>query len=149
MGQLKGVAEMRAASQRLIATVQAAVPGALAAGAEVVAQRIQENAAVHSGELRDSVRVEVGQDAEGRPLVTVEAGGPNVPQALWQEFGTAAHRIAAKPGHALRLGESGQFAAAVRHPGEAPRPYFRPAVDATADAAAQATAAHLRRALQN
>jgi len=149
MGQMKGIAEMQAATQRLIARVQASVPDALLAGAEVVAERIRQNVSVRSGELRDSVRVEVGQGADGRPLVTVQAGGPGVPQALWDEFGTAAHRIAAQPGHALRLGATGRFAAAVQHPGEPPRPYFRPAVDATDEAAAQATAAQLRRATES
>lgn len=58
----------------------------------ILAEECRRNVPVDIGELRDSIRIEGPWRAspfyiEGR----VMAGGPNIPQAFFQEFGTPAH----------------------------------------------------------
>lgn len=46
------------------------------------------------------------------------------------EYGTSEHTIEAK--HAQSLGKDGSFGKVVHHPGQAPRPFLRPTIDAHA-----------------
>jgi hypothetical protein len=59
---------------------------------EILAEECRKNVPIDTGELRDSIHIEGPWRAspfyiEGR----VVAGGPNIPQAYFQEFGTPPH----------------------------------------------------------
>lgn len=101
----------------------------------------------YAGALRDSIRL--GTTARGgRVTGYVRAGGKSkrsradVFYAHMVEFGTRAHAIAAKGKGWLAFG--GIFAKRVNHPGTAPKPYMRPALDNKAAAALNSMAAYIR-----
>jgi len=145
---LKGFAELAKALNELPEKIERnIVRSALRKAAKVIEQEAKQNVPVRSGKLRDSIRVSV-RIKDGRPLATVTAGGREKGQAFYAQFvelGTAAHAIQAKPGHALAIG--GGTVVRVEHPGARPRPYMRPALDASAAAAVQAFGEQVKRRL--
>ena len=127
--------------------------GALGAAGKVIAAQAKINAPTglpstsgavkyggRVGLLRDSVRVKTWITPEGEVFGSVKAGGKvngaSAYYAWWSEYGSAAHAIKAKNSKSLHFGNS--FATSVSHPGTAPKPWMRPALDATRDAAIQA-----------
>lgn len=131
--------------------------------------RLRDSVRVTGGSRRGKVFVTVkagGQDTRKRVVTT--AGGKvrvkydNAFYAQWVEYGTAAHRIGVKyakalflrpnkrasSGFAKRLMRAGELVEGVNHPGARPRPFMRPAIDASHERAVQATAAAVRRRLQ-
>lgn len=142
--KVKGLAELNAFLQQLPAKLEANVlRGALRAGAVVIRDEAKAHAAVHTGALRDGIKVST-RSRRGRVTASVKAGGPHGYLAHWLEFGTKPHRIVAK-GKGLFFG--GLFAHAVDHPGTSPRPFMRPALDSRATAAVVAAAEHMKRRL--
>lgn len=93
------------------------------------------------GELRRSIRIGTNT-IRGTSTVYgyVRAGSFKAYYARWVEFGTASHSITAK-GRALSFG--GNFYKSVAHPGAAPHPFMRPALDAKQHEAIDAMAASL------
>lgn len=138
---------------------------ALAAGARIIMKDAKANAPVgqpsnvnakdyggYPGALRDSVRVTSGFDRKtGRAYASVKAGGKtkkgaDVFYAHIVEYGARRHTI--KP-RAKRLEIGGKFVAgSVEHPGVAPRPFMRTAVDAKLPEALMAVTAQIRKRLQ-
>lgn len=119
----------------------------------------------YRGALRDSIRVST-RSRRGQVTATVKAGGKNskgadVYYVHFLEFGTAAHFISAKvrgknvAGRLNRMGKKsggvlnigGNLVGSVMHPGIAPRPFMRPALDARAQDALVAVGEAIKKRL--
>lgn len=120
--------------------------GALRAGAAVIRDEVQQRAPIDSGALRKSVRIS-SRSNKGRVSASVKVGNQEAWYAHLVEFGTRPHVIKAKPGRAMRFG--GVTTAQVNHPGIAPRPFIRPAVDASTAHALVEIPKYLRKRLTN
>lgn len=137
--------------------------GALRAGANAVRNQAKLNAPVgkpsgegsriykgHAGALRDSIRVTTKAKGFG-VTASVVAGGKNKKTgadtfyAHMVEYGTAPHIIKAKSGRKLSFG--GGFASSISHPGAAPRPFMRPALDSKHKAAVLAVGNYIKKRL--
>lgn len=93
--------------------------------AETVKMKMRDLAPVDTGNLRDSIAVV----KQGGDRWTI--GPVNVPYAAAQEYGAKPHVIIASPGKVLafQVGGTTRFAKSVKHPGNQPHPYIRPAAD--------------------
>lgn len=117
----------------------------LRAGMKVILPEARRNVHSVSGLLAAGLRIGTGARG-GRVWAYLRARGKHAYVAKWVEFGTRAHRIAAKDKGWLSFG--GLFAKSVHHPGARPKPFMRPALDAKASAAVLATAEAMRRKLE-
>lgn len=100
----------------------------------------------YSGALRDSLRVS-SRVKGGQVIASVKVGGKrkgaDVYYANWVEYGTSAHLIKPKKkGGALYV--NGQWLPQVEHPGAAPKPFMRPALDNNAQRVTLLIAEHMR-----
>lgn len=125
------------------------LPSAMVAGGEILAAEIRARAPVgppssenarerggYQGALRDSVRVISRIGKNGVVTVIVRVGGVNRKGAdvfypHMVEYGVLAHLIKPKKKRALAFG--GKVAPVIHHPGAAPQPFIRPALDAKAN----------------
>jgi HK97 gp10 family phage protein len=117
---------------------------ALRAGVNEFRDEARLRVPVDEGDLKDSIRTTT-RSKRGTVYASVKAGGKKAPHWHWVEFGVAAHKIKAKPEHALSFG--GVTVREVDHPGARPQPFFRPAWDSRARAALVAIAAKARERL--
>lgn len=139
---VKGLAELQAFLDQLPKKMEANVMrGALRAGANVVKDAAKSNVPVHTGLLREGIKVST-RSRRGVVTASVKATGKHAYVAKWMEYGTAAHEIVAKKGGSLFLG--GFFAHAVNHPGARPHPFMRPALDTQATAAVTAVGEYVK-----
>jgi HK97 gp10 family phage protein len=99
---------------------QAAVSGAL-----IVQNDAARRVAVKTGNLRRSLHTEVLSSS--RSLVRVQVG-TDVAYGPFIEFGTRAHVISARPGHALFWKGAKHPVRRVNHPGTRARPFLLPAL---------------------
>ncbi len=122
--------------------------GALAAGARVVKKGVESelraNGSVKTGELVRGLRNSSRITRDGLVTAKVVTGGKHAFIAPWIEFGTAAHRIVAKKAKFLFFG---MFAKSIEHPGIRPKPFMRPGLANTAQAATNAVGNYLRKRL--
>jgi len=162
---IKGGQELDKLLQTLPAKLERNIlRSALAAGARVIAKEAKANAPVgrpsnvaaseyggYPGALRDSVRVTTGRTKTGGVYASVKAGGKtkkgaDVFYAHIVEYGARRHVIKPRAKKALTIG--GRFVGGeVDHPGVAPRPFMRPAVDARLPQALLAVTAQIRKRL--
>lgn len=145
MIRLEGLGALKA---RFDAARQAAtshLEAAAKAGALVVENEAKRLCPVRSGHLRRSIHAEVVSRSLARVAVIV---GTNVEYALHVEYGTRPHEIRAKNGRALHWAGALHPVARVHHPGSAPRPFLRPAMDAHQHDAAAAVGGALAAALR-
>lgn len=117
---------------------------ALRAGVNEFKDAVKVDIPVDEGDLKASVRVVTGAK-RGTVYARLKVGGKRAPHAHLVEFGTAAHKIAAKPGHALSF--NGTTVREVNHPGARAKPFMRPAADSRPPAAVAAVAAKIRERL--
>jgi len=117
---------------------------ALRQGVNVFKVEAKQEVPVDEGDLRDSIRVSV-RSKGGTVYAAVKVGGKKAPHAYLVEFGTAAHKIKAKPQHALSF--SGVAVQEVDHPGARAKPFVRPTFDSKSSAAIEAVAAQVRKRL--
>ena len=120
--------------------------GAMRAGSKVQLARAKElvpveTAGKHPGALRDSLRITTSARG-GVVKATVKAGNKKAYYAHMVEFGTAAHFI--KPKNKKSLFFAGIAREVIDHPGAKPKPFMRPALDATVTAAVAAVGAYIR-----
>lgn len=117
------------------------------AGAEIFAEEAANKARRASNTLADAMM----QKTTKRTKTQIEVHiGPDRKKAWFAhflEFGTKAHQIRRKSRKALRL-ENGKFAAKVRHPGMAARPFMRPAFDEKNGAASREIGQRFKRAVR-
>lgn len=170
---VKGLAELQKLLDELPAKIEKNIMrGALRAGANVVKAQAQANIHSVSGELARSLRVSTNAKG-GKVIAKVVAGKgfgakgtppKNLP--LWVEYGTKAHLISVKdkPSRMTRRGLK-DFAIRtinkmiargslviggnlvgpmVKHPGAAPNPFMRPALDTQAQAAVIAAGEYIK-----
>lgn len=115
--------------------------GALRAGMKPVQADAKANAAHASGQMRDGLKISTSNKG-GLVVASLKATGPHGFLARFVEFGTAAHDISAKNGGALAFG--GGAYQRVHHPGQKPRAFMRPALDAQAGNAVVAAAEYMK-----
>ena len=110
--------KFRAARQQIVPMTQKDLEWA----GEQVKQQMQMRAPVRTGFLRDHIQL-----IKSPGKVTVAPVG--VDYAAAQEYGARPHTIRAKPGKVLAFQMNGKtvFVKSVRHPGNRPQPYIRPA----------------------
>lgn len=122
---------------RLARTV---VRGGLRAGAVVLQQEARALVLSRTGALRKSIKVSTGIRA-GVIYSRLRAGDKTAFYAHMVEFGTAAHKIGAKPGKFLTI--NGRLMRTANHPGAQQKPFMRPTLDGKAGAALDAMRAYL------
>lgn len=140
-----GLKELQAFLDRLPAKMEANIMrAALRQGANVVRDEAQANAPVKSGVLKAGLKVST-RSRRGVVTASVKVGGKHAFLARWLEYGTAAHFI--KPKKAKSLFFAGLFRDGVDHPGFAPRPFMRPALDSQSQAALLAVGEAIKKRL--
>jgi HK97 gp10 family phage protein len=140
--RIKGLSELQGFLDALPAKIEMNVMrGALRAGVKPVLEEIRTTAPVDSGALRDSMKV----STSARSGVVRASVRTKLFYARFIEYGAAAHRIVGKPHGALRFGDT--MVQSVDHPGIAPRPFMRPALDTQAQAAVVATGEYIKKRL--
>lgn len=135
---IKGGADLAKALAELPVKLEAQVmQSALRGGAKLIAERARVLVPVESGDLRRSIKVRARKNKRtGYVNVYVAAGGRRKGDPFYAhmvEFGTKAHEIRPKGGGSLLL--AGLMRSIVQHPGARPKPFLRPAFDATAQGA--------------
>jgi HK97 gp10 family phage protein len=142
---VSGLSELDKLLKELPAQVERNIlRGAMRAGAKVFEGRAKQLVPVRSGQLRDSIKVST-RSKRGRVSATVRAGGKKAFYAHMVEFGTARHFI--KPRKRKSLFFAGLAREVVDHPGSAPRPFMRPALDGGQAEAVNAAADYIRKRL--
>lgn len=142
--EIKGGAELQRALREFPVQVERRLlRGATKAGAEIIADEAKRLVPVDSGELRNTIRVEMST-RRGTVTASIAAGeGRKGWYAHIVELtGSAPHEI--RPKGAASLFFAGLLRKVVEHPGMAPKPFMRPAFDGRAQAALDAMAAYLR-----
>jgi HK97 gp10 family phage protein len=124
--------------------------GGLRAGAQVILEEAKARVPQDTGALRDSLSVRTGAKG-GKVFALVRAGRSKKKDDPWYahlvEYGVKRHVIIAgggtKKGKALAAGAR-ILGEKVDHPGAPAKPFMRPALDAKAGEAIDATAEYLR-----
>ena len=98
------------------------------------------------GTSRLAAGLKIGTRSRGGTVTaTLKATGPHAYIAKWIEYGVRAHNIAAKQNGWLSF--MNIFRKEVAHPGFAPKPFLRPALDQQAQPAVIAAAEYMRNRL--
>lgn len=136
---IKGMKEMRKMLLQLKVDdkkKQQIVHNALKAGAREIRKVVKRNAP--GDRIWRSFKMKVGRGFN-MPTVEFGMGGPKAPHAHLVEFGTSAHVINIEKKKALSDGAT-VFGTVVHHPGSDEKPFFRPALITSAEAAGNAFA---------
>lgn len=142
---VKGLAELQAFLDQLPAKMEANIMrAALREGAKVVQAEVQASAPVRSGLLKAGIKISTSS-RRGKVTASIKAKGKHGFLAPWIEFGTAAHFI--KPKRAKSLFFAGLMRDGVDHPGTAPHPFMRPALDGKAGEALVAVGEAIKKRL--
>ena len=140
-----GLSELQAFLDQLPAKVeQNIMRAALRQGANVVKAEAMANVPVKSGLLKAGLKVST-KSRRGVVTANVKATGKHAYLARWIEYGTAAHFI--KPKNARSLFWAGLMRDGVDHPGSAPKPFLRPALESQAQAALLAVGEAIKKRL--
>lgn len=145
---LDGVMRELAKLDRL--TERRALFGGLRAGAKVLIDGITENAPRRSGRLAKKSswgRRPAGGMADPTMLVYLRKGKSRAFYGKFIEFGAGAHAIKVKNRKAMAGGLSHPVRRPISHPGTAPRPFVRPALDSRRGAIQEAIAQAMRQQL--
>ncbi len=121
---IEGLEELAERVSGLSRTVRGAAGSVAGQLARLFAEEARRRAPVRTGRLRDSIILRRAGEAE----YVVEA---TAPYAGYVEYGSRPHTIEPRRARALRIAAEGEvvFARRVRHPGSAPRPFWRPALE--------------------
>lgn len=139
---VSGLSELDKLLKELPAKIEGNIMrGAVRAGAKVMEERAKQAVPVDDGDLRDSIKVTT-RSRRGKVTASVRAGGKKAFYAHMVEFGTARHFI--KPRKRKSLFFAGLAREVVDHPGSAPKPFMRPALDNSQQEAVDAAAAYIR-----
>ena len=167
---MKGIKETMAFLQAFPARIQkGAVRSALTAAAKPVRDQARANAPKESGQMAKAIKTGSPRiERDGTVSIKVRLAGKHSYLGRFIEYGVAPHFIRAgdsglsprkltqKAGRegstaadgALKIGQN-FVTGAVLHPGFAPKPFLRPALDIRADDAVQAFADRLRSYLKD
>lgn len=129
--QTKGLAELGVFLDQLPDKLAAnVVAGALRAGAQPMAEAAKAGIHSRTGELAEGIKIaskRTGTTVIARIVLT----GKHAFVGYWLEYTGASHHII-KARHAKFLFFDGKVIAKVEHPGFAPKPFLRPALQAEA-----------------
>lgn len=153
---VQGLAELSKRLNDLPAKMEAKIlRGALRASAKVMLDAAKARVpytrsamAERYGHIRDTMRITTRM-RKGVLTASVKTGKDQF-WAIMVERGTEAHTITARTSRGLRVGGGGVsvvYRTSVAHPGAKPRPFMRPAFDASADAALTVFAQHIEKKL--
>lgn len=142
---VKGFNELQKFLDELPAKMEANIMrAAMRAGANVILQQARANVPANTGLLRAGLKVYTSR-RRGVVKATVRAGGKHAYIGKFVEYGTAAHLI--KPKTAKSLSIAGLMRDGAHHPGAAPKPFMRPALDTAGTAALAAVGEAIKRRL--
>ena len=142
---VKGLSELQAFLDQLPAKIEANIMrSAMRAGANVILKEARANVPEKTGLLRAGLKVST-RSRRGVVTATIRAGGKHAYIGKFVEYGTAAHFI--KPKKAKSLFIAGIMRNGVDHPGAAPKPFMRPALDSQAGAALEAVGEAIKKRL--
>lgn len=139
---VKGLADLQKFLDQLTPKLERNVMrGALRTGMNTVKPVAKANIRSVSGLLAKGLKVSTKAKG-GAVTASLKATGKHRWLARFVEFGTAAHKIAARKVPALWFG--GWFVKSVNHPGAKPHPFMRPALDSQAQNATVATGNYIK-----
>lgn len=139
---VKGLADLQKFLDQLPAKMEKNVlRGALRAGMNVVKPVAKSNIRSVSGLLAKGLKLSTNSKG-GTVTASLKATGKHGWLARFVEFGTKAHKIAARKVPALWFG--GRFVKSVDHPGAKPHPFMRPALDSQAQNATVAAGNYIK-----
>lgn len=142
---VKGFNELQKFLDQLPAKMEANIMrGAMRAGANVILQQARANVPAKTGLLRAGLKVSTSR-RRGVVKATVRAGGKHAYIGKFVEYGNAAHFI--KPKNAKSLFIAGIMRNGANHPGAAPKPFLRPALDTQSGAALVAVGEAIKKRL--
>jgi hypothetical protein len=142
---IKGGAELDALLKQLPIEVETKIlRNGLAAGANIIRDEARLLAPKKSGALAKSIKT--ARDTkrnEGYVIAKVRLRGRHAFLGVMMEYGVLPHMIWATGGKESLVINGVPIGKSVQHPGFASRPFFRPAIDAKAEAAVQAVGDYL------
>lgn len=142
---VKGLSELQAFLDQLPAKIESNIMrSALRAGANVVRDEAKANVPEKTGLLKAGIKVSTSS-RRGVVKAIIKTTGKHAYLARWLEYGTAAHFI--KPKTAKSLFFAGLMRDGVDHPGAAPKPFLRPALDSQSQAALMAVGEAIKKRL--
>lgn len=108
------------------------LPDPLHAGAKIILDEIKRRVSDLSGNLKDVIIQVTLKEAAREVSVGI---GPKKGKGWywnWLEYGVDPHTVKRKKGHqAMEVVYQQEFRASMEHPGSTPKPFVRPAFDAT------------------
>lgn len=146
--RIEGAAEMERVLRKLPRAVRGKVlTSAARAGAQVVRKRALANLGGDKGDII------VRKVRSAKASVLIRVGPPRKKfELVFREFGTAVHAIVAKRGSGSAVladaPDGAVFGPSIDHPGQAPRPFLRPAYDETKRQALDAMGKSLGRGIE-
>jgi HK97 gp10 family phage protein len=141
-----GLAELERALETLPGKIQSNIMrGALRAGLKPIQDAARSGIHSVSGLLARGLKVST-RSSGGSVEASLSTKGTHGPVAHLVEFGTKAHFIGGGVGGALKMPD-GSLVFGVQHPGAAPRPFMRPALDSKAQEAVQSAANYIGKRL--
>lgn len=143
---VKGLSELQAILSALPVKLEKNIMrSALRQGANVVMKKARENVsavgAIDSGLMRKGIKVSTRAKG-GTVTASVRATGKHAYIATWIEYGVKPHSI--KKGAKVK---SGKYPSNNPHPGFAPKPFLRPALDTEMQAAVIAVGNTIKKVL--
>lgn len=157
--QIKGGKELDAFLAQFPLKVQRQVlRNALRRGANVIRDEARLLAPKKTGKMAKSIKTDTRTE-NGLPVARVRLKGKGAYRGVFMEYGVAPHIISAegnlsasamnrrnKKREALKIGEV--YVGKVQHPGVAPRPFMRPALDNKANEAINAVGQYIHQWMQ-
>lgn len=142
---IKGGKELDKLLQRLPVEVETKIlRNGLAAGAAVIRDEARALAPIKSGRLRRAIKTSRNTNKnEGMVIAKVKLDRRYAFIGRFIEYGVAAHQIFVRDGKKGLVIDGVNVGKQVWHPGHAPRPFLRPALDARAGDAVKAVAEYL------
>lgn len=150
VASIKGGKELDALLQQLPVEVETKILGnALAAGAGIIRDEAKALVRRKSGKLAAGIKTAKSVDkGAGQVIARVKLTGPHAFVGHLLEGGVLAHMIWARAGKDSLVINGVPVGKKVHHPGFAPIPFMRPALDAKAAAAVDAVGEYLTKYLR-
>lgn len=158
--KVEGLAELERDLKRIPqAVADKALPRAVLAGAGVIRDEARRLVPKRSGQLAKSIVARKQRRPKGTGVIYAVGANSKGFYAHMVEFGTAPHWIKAKTGEkVLKIGTDKRgrvysrrvnvYSKMVKHPGAAPRPFLRPALDTKHREAVEKMKASLARSIE-
>jgi hypothetical protein len=147
--RINGGRELAALLARLPVEVETKILGnGLMAGANLIRDEARSLVRTKSGLTRKSIKSARSTTPTGQVVAKVKLKGKHAFIGKFLEYGVAAHQIWVHSQKESLVINGVPIGKMVRHPGFAPMPFMRPALDAKAGEAVQAVAGYLTRYLK-